>query len=92
MEHQKNNADFYPMPFQRIFVMLFYELCAPEAVLESINWHTLMAFSNAYHYLNPIKGRLMKTFKVITDSSTGLCLLMDGIDRIQNVRDANDAT
>ena len=36
--------------------MLFYELCNPEAVLESINWHTLMAFSNAYHYLCPMKG------------------------------------
>ena len=56
VEHQKNSADFYSMPFQRIFIMLFYELCAPEAVLESINWHTLMAFSNAYHYLCPMKG------------------------------------
>merc|ERR1719443_1807382 len=56
MDHQKNSPDFYPMPFQRIFTMLFYELCNPEAVLESINWHTLMAFSNAYHYLCPMKA------------------------------------
>ena len=60
MDHQKNSPDFYPMPFQRIFTMLFYELCNPEAVLESINWHTLMAFSNAYHYLCPMKGTCLQ--------------------------------
>lgn len=56
LEHQQRSADFDQMPFQRIFIMLFYELCAPEAILESINWHTLQAFTNAYHYLRPIKG------------------------------------
>ena len=66
MDHQKNSPDFYPMPFQRIFTMLFYELCNPEAVLESINWHTLMAFSNAYHYLCPMKGKNAQKFNHVT--------------------------
>ena len=72
-EHQNKGQDFDQMPFQRIFIMLFYELCAPEAILESINWHTLQAFTNAYHYLRPIKGTgvdaIIKSFmfKVILD-------------------------
>ena len=60
LEHQSKAGDFDQMPFQRIFIMLFYELCAPEAILESINWHTLQAFTNAYHYLRPIKGIFLK--------------------------------
>ena len=57
LEHQQKSADFDQMPFQRIFIMLFYELCAPECILENINWHTLQAFTNSYHHLRPIKGK-----------------------------------
>ena len=58
LEHQQQRGkDFDQMPFQRIFIMLFYELCAPEEVLVSINWHTLQAFTQAYHHLRPAKGK-----------------------------------
>jgi CCR4-NOT transcription complex subunit 1 len=57
LEHQQQRGkDFDQMPFQRIFIMLFYELCAPEEVLVSINWHTLQAFTQAYHHLRPAKA------------------------------------
>ena len=59
LEHQQQRGkDFDQMPFQRIFIMLFYELCAPEEVLVSINWHTLQAFTQAYHHLRPAKGTI----------------------------------
>ena len=96
MDHQKNSPDFYPMPFQRIFTMLFYELCNPEAVLESINWHTLMAFSNAYHYLCPMKGTCSHVFNHVTflnyHFSTWIRILLARTYRIQNFCHENDAT
>jgi CCR4-NOT transcription complex subunit 1 len=68
LEHQQQRGkDFDQMPFQRIFIMLFYELCAPEEVLVSINWHTLQAFTQAYHHLRPAKGTIdnKNKFKMI---------------------------
>ncbi|XP_077972852.1 CCR4-NOT transcription complex subunit 1-like [Styela clava] len=54
-DHDQRQTEFHQMPYHRIFIMLFYELNAPEHVLESINFQTLTAFTNTYHILRPTK-------------------------------------
>jgi len=44
-DHETRQMDYHQMPYHRIFIMLFYELNAPEHVLESINFQTLTAFT-----------------------------------------------
>jgi len=44
-DHDTRQTDFHQMPYHRIFIMLFYELNAPEHVLESINYQTLTAYT-----------------------------------------------
>uniref|UniRef100_H2YFJ6 CCR4-NOT transcription complex subunit 1 n=1 Tax=Ciona savignyi TaxID=51511 RepID=H2YFJ6_CIOSA len=55
-DHETRQTEYHQMPYHRIFIMLFYELNAPEHVLESINFQTLTAFTNTYHILRPSKA------------------------------------
>nr|CAB3232164.1 CCR4-NOT transcription complex subunit 1 [Phallusia mammillata] len=55
-DHDTRQTEYHQMPYHRIFIMLFYELNAPEHVLESINFQTLTAFTNTYHILRPSKA------------------------------------
>ncbi|CAK8681219.1 CCR4-NOT transcription complex subunit 1-like isoform X2 [Clavelina lepadiformis] len=55
-DHETRQMEYHQMPYHRIFIMLFYELNAPEHVLESINFQTLTAFTNTYHILRPNKA------------------------------------
>ncbi|KAK7066941.1 CCR4-NOT transcription complex subunit 1 [Halocaridina rubra] len=52
---ESNATDFQQLPYHRILIMLFLELNAPEAILESINLPVLMAFTQTLHLLRPSK-------------------------------------
>lgn len=52
---ESNTTDFQQLPYHRILIMLFLELNAPEAILESINLPVLMAFTQTLHLLRPSK-------------------------------------
>lgn len=55
-DHDRRQAEFQQLPYQRIFTMLFFELCAPEPVLEAINFHVLTGFCHTLHILRPTKA------------------------------------
>ncbi|XP_075733812.1 CCR4-NOT transcription complex subunit 1 isoform X1 [Rhipicephalus microplus] len=55
-DHESRGLEFQQLPYHRIFMMLFLELSAPEAVLEAIGFHVLMAFCNTLHVLQPCKA------------------------------------
>lgn len=52
---ETNSGEFQQLPYHRILIMLFVELNAPEAILESINLPVLMAFTQTLHLLRPSK-------------------------------------
>ncbi|KAG8039882.1 hypothetical protein G9C98_000611 [Cotesia typhae] len=55
-DHEMRGTDFQQLPYQRIFIMLFLELCAPEPVLEAVNYQVLTAFCHTLHILRPAKA------------------------------------
>ncbi|XP_015520502.1 CCR4-NOT transcription complex subunit 1 isoform X1 [Neodiprion lecontei] len=55
-DHEMRGTDFQQLPYHRIFVMLFLELCAPEPVLEAVNYQVLTAFCHTLHILRPAKA------------------------------------
>ncbi|CAL1280479.1 unnamed protein product [Larinioides sclopetarius] len=55
-DQELKGVEFQQLPYHRIFIMLFLELSAPEAVLEAINPQILTAFCNTLYYLRPQKA------------------------------------
>ncbi|XP_066592088.1 CCR4-NOT transcription complex subunit 1 isoform X2 [Prorops nasuta] len=55
-DHEIRGTDFQQLPYHRIFIMLFLELCAPEPVLEAVNYQVLTAFCHTLHILRPTKA------------------------------------
>ncbi|XP_011335843.1 CCR4-NOT transcription complex subunit 1 isoform X2 [Ooceraea biroi] len=55
-DHEIRGIDFQQLPYHRIFIMLFLELCAPEPVLEAVNFQVLTAFCHTLHILRPAKA------------------------------------
>ncbi|XP_011168409.1 CCR4-NOT transcription complex subunit 1 isoform X1 [Solenopsis invicta] len=55
-DHEIRGSDFQQLPYHRIFIMLFLELCAPEPVLEAVNFQVLTAFCHTLHILRPAKA------------------------------------
>lgn len=55
-DHEIRQCDFQQLAYHRIFIMLFLELCAPEPVLEAINFQVLTAFCHTLHILRPAKA------------------------------------
>ncbi|XP_075261822.1 CCR4-NOT transcription complex subunit 1-like isoform X2 [Convolutriloba macropyga] len=55
-DHELKNTSFQQLPYHRIFIMLFMELCAPDEVLDGISFQVLTAFSYALHVLRPSKA------------------------------------
>ncbi|XP_033331917.1 CCR4-NOT transcription complex subunit 1 isoform X4 [Megalopta genalis] len=55
-DHEIRGTDFQQLPYHRIFIMLFLELCAPEPVLEAVNYQVLTAFCHTLHILRPAKA------------------------------------
>lgn len=55
-DQEMRGTDFQQLPYHRIFIMLFLELCAPEPVLEAINYQVLTAFCHTLHILRPAKA------------------------------------
>lgn len=55
-DHEMRGAEFHQLPYHRIFIMLFLELCAPEPVLEAVNGQVLTAFCHTFHILRPAKA------------------------------------
>ncbi|XP_018332618.1 CCR4-NOT transcription complex subunit 1 [Agrilus planipennis] len=55
-DHETRMTEFQQLPYHRIFIMLFLELCAPEPVLEAINFQVLTAYCHTYHILRPSKA------------------------------------
>ena len=43
-DHEVQQTEFQQLPYQRIFIMLFIELNAPDVLLENINFPVLTAF------------------------------------------------
>ncbi|KAK4872711.1 hypothetical protein RN001_014740 [Aquatica leii] len=55
-DHEQRSGDFQQLPYHRIFIMLFLELCSPEPVLETINFQVLTAYCHTLHILRPSKA------------------------------------
>ncbi|XP_031355964.1 CCR4-NOT transcription complex subunit 1 [Photinus pyralis] len=55
-DHEQRAGDFQQLPYHRIFIMLFLELCSPEPVLETINYQVLTAYCHTLHILRPSKA------------------------------------
>lgn len=55
-DHENRGIEFRQFPYHRIFIMLFMELNANEAVLEAINFHVLTAYCHTLHILRPTKA------------------------------------
>nr|CAD7424776.1 unnamed protein product [Timema monikensis] len=55
-DHDNRLAEFQQLPYHRVFIMLFLELNAPEAILEAINYQVLTAFCHTLHILRPSKS------------------------------------
>ncbi|KAG8177929.1 hypothetical protein JTE90_000793 [Oedothorax gibbosus] len=55
-DQELRGGEFQQLPYHRIFIMLFLELSAPEAVLEAISPQILTAFCNTLYYLRPQKA------------------------------------
>ncbi|GIX80669.1 CCR4-NOT transcription complex subunit 1, partial [Caerostris extrusa] len=55
-DQDMRGVEFQQLPYHRIFIMLFLELSAPEAILETINHQIISAFCNTLFYLRPQKA------------------------------------
>lgn len=55
-DHETRTVEFQQLPYHRIFIMLFLELCSPEPILESINFQVLTAYCHTLHILRPSKA------------------------------------
>ncbi|GIY17902.1 CCR4-NOT transcription complex subunit 1, partial [Caerostris darwini] len=55
-DQDMRGVEFQQLPYHRIFIMLFLELSAPEAILETINHQIITAFCNTLFYLRPQKA------------------------------------
>jgi len=56
IDHDVRHTQFQQVPYHRIFIMLFLELNAPDAILENINFQVLHAYCNMLHILRPVKA------------------------------------
>jgi len=54
--HETHQTEFQQLPYQRIFIMLFLELNAPDQILEAINFQILTAYFHTFHILRPAKS------------------------------------
>lgn len=52
-DQEIHGTAFQQVGYHRFFVMLFLELSAPDAMLESIMQNIIVAFAHAYHLINP---------------------------------------
>lgn len=52
-DQEIHGTAFQQVGYHRFFVMLFLELSAPDAVLESLMHSIVTAFAHAYHLINP---------------------------------------
>uniref|UniRef100_A0A336KB47 CSON004409 protein n=1 Tax=Culicoides sonorensis TaxID=179676 RepID=A0A336KB47_CULSO len=52
-QEQLHGANFQQFGYQRIFIMLFLELSAHDAILENISVGVVTAFCHTYHMLRP---------------------------------------
>jgi len=55
-DHEARHTDFRQLAFQRIFLMLYFELTAPEQFLDNLSVSILTAFTNAFHLIRPSKA------------------------------------
>lgn len=55
-DQEAHTLEFQQLPYQRMFIMLFLELNAPEPILETINFQVLTAFCHTLHILSPSKA------------------------------------
>ncbi|XP_026284061.1 CCR4-NOT transcription complex subunit 1 [Frankliniella occidentalis] len=55
-DQDAHTIEFQQLPYQRMFIMLFLELNAPEPILETINFQVLTAFCHTLHILSPSKA------------------------------------
>lgn len=55
-DHEVRKTEFHQLPYHRIIIMLFIELNAPEAILDTLNYDILQAFCNILHILRPSKA------------------------------------
>ncbi|XP_034255857.1 CCR4-NOT transcription complex subunit 1 isoform X2 [Thrips palmi] len=55
-DQDAHTLEFQQLPYQRMFIMLFLELNAPEPILETINFQVLTAFCHTLHILSPSKA------------------------------------
>ncbi|XP_063987616.1 CCR4-NOT transcription complex subunit 1 [Diachasmimorpha longicaudata] len=55
-DHELRGNEFQQLPYHRVFIMLFLELCAPEPVLEAVNFQVLTAYCHTLHILRPAKA------------------------------------
>uniref|UniRef100_A0A915PBF7 CCR4-NOT transcription complex subunit 1 n=1 Tax=Setaria digitata TaxID=48799 RepID=A0A915PBF7_9BILA len=53
LDHEVRGSDFHAMPYQRILIIMFNELTAPDPTLDVISWHILEAFGQALFILQP---------------------------------------
>ncbi|VDK66169.1 unnamed protein product [Onchocerca ochengi] len=53
LDHEVRGTDFHAMPYQRILIIMFNELTAPDPTLDVISWHILEAFGQALFILQP---------------------------------------
>ncbi|KAL4002895.1 CCR4-Not complex component Not1 family protein [Acanthocheilonema viteae] len=53
LDHEVRGNDFHAMPYQRILIIMFNELTAPDPTLDVIAWHILEAFGQALFILQP---------------------------------------
>uniref|UniRef100_A0A1I8ED01 CCR4-Not complex component Not1 C-terminal domain-containing protein n=2 Tax=Wuchereria bancrofti TaxID=6293 RepID=A0A1I8ED01_WUCBA len=53
LDHEVRGTDFHSMPYQRILIIMFNELTAPDPTLDVISWHILEAFGQALFILQP---------------------------------------
>jgi CCR4-NOT transcription complex subunit 1 len=55
-EHETKGTAFEPLPFHRLFCMLFLEATMAENNLEPIMHNILQAFVNVFHIIRPVKA------------------------------------
>ncbi|CAL5366920.1 unnamed protein product [Camellia sinensis] len=52
---EEKRASFNPRPYFRLFINWFFNLLAPDSIIEGCNFQVLTAFANAFHLLQPLK-------------------------------------
>ncbi|KAF5959836.1 hypothetical protein HYC85_001045 [Camellia sinensis] len=52
---EEKRASFNPRPYFRLFINWFFNLLAPDSIIEGCNFQVLTAFGNAFHLLQPLK-------------------------------------